>query len=60
MGALIFKDLFSPKSIGIIGDFSNPHCRAFTLIDNLKIPEIENFYKLEFDFEDNELQLELV
>ncbi len=51
MGALIFKDLFSPKSVGIIGDFSNPHCRAFTLIDNLRIPEIENFYKIEFDIE---------
>ncbi len=51
MGALIFKDLFNPKSVAIIGNFSNPHCRAFTLIDNLNIPEIENFFKIEFDLE---------
>ena len=51
MGALIFKDLFNPRSVGVIGNFSEPTCRAFTLIDNLRIPNFENFFQIESDIE---------
>ncbi len=52
MGALIFKDLFNPKSIAVIGNFKEPTCRAYTLIDNIQIPDLDNFYKLNYDLDE--------
>ncbi len=52
MGALIFKDLFNPKTIAVIGNFKEPTCRAITLIDNIQIPDLDNFYKINYDLDE--------
>ena len=54
MGAIAFKNLFNPKVIGIIGNFTNPVCSGNLFLRNLYSSNVENVYKINYDLKEIE------